>query len=168
MPNALSDTMPPVPNPQPQDQSQPGGPGQAAAANPAPSHAQTVAALRHFQAINTQLEGLLKNPDLGKTNIKSSIIDAVTKLVADRIISPGQAVIQLGNVPDRPFEQKAMLGKMFAQNMQAEIGVLDHHRAATPGTGIWPVESALHVSEPDRHMETMGGMMSQHYGGGRA
>lgn len=162
MANALSD-MPQAPNPQPQSPEQPGGaPGPAQ--NPAPTHAQTVAALRHIHAVNTELTGLLKNPNLGKANIKGAIIDAVTKLVADRIISPAQAVIQLGSVPERPFEQKTMLEKLFVENMKAESGVLDHHRASTPGSGDFQTEQDLHVNEPDKHMETVGGMMDQHYG----
>ncbi len=141
MPNALTAPANPMP-----------------AQAPAPNHAQTVAALRHFDAINKQLKVLLANPNLGKTNIRSSVIDSVTNLVGQRIISPTQAVQQMTSFPDKPFDQKMWLGKMLQQNMMAEMAVLVHHGDHVP-------DGQPQEANPDNHMQDMASMMADHYPG---
>jgi hypothetical protein len=130
---------------------------------PAPTHSQTVAALRHFAAVNGVLEGLLKNPDLGKANIQPQIIDAVTKLVGDRFMNATEAVQQLSAVPEKPFDQRTYLARLYQQNLMAEINVLEHHRQSFVGTGDYGTESTLHDNTSDRHLDTMSGL-TQHYG----
>jgi hypothetical protein len=130
---------------------------------PAPTHSQTVAALRHFAAVNKELEALLKNPDLGKANLQPLIIDAVTRLVGDRFMNATQGVEQLSAVPAKPFDQKVFLAKMYQQNLMAEITVLEHHRRSFVGTGDYGTESTLHDNTSDRHLDTMSGL-TQHYG----
>ena len=127
MPNALNFSTPPPPD---MPQAQPQGMGAASSQNPAPSHEQTVAALRHFRAVSKELRVLLQNPDLGKSDLKSDIIDGFSKLVGDEIIPAAQAATLLGQMPERPFEQKQWLTKMFVQNMQAQVSVLAHHQRA--------------------------------------
>lgn len=182
MANPLQSNMlsaPPAPNPQPQDPMQgapvnalqqgpaPGnGPQQGAAPPnapqqpPAPTHAQTVAALRHFHAITQELEALASDPDLGKADIKSKAIDGATKLVGMRILSPSQAVMQLGEFPTVPFQQKQWVAKQLSQAQRGANFVLDHHRVAHAGVKDMPQGS------PDDHMQDMAGMMSAHYNGG--
>lgn len=140
------------PNPLPQ-----GGAQQQA---PAPSHAQTVATLRHVNAIQDELEGLLENPNIGKSSIKSAIIDSATKLVANRIITPAQAVQQLGSVPDEPLEQRKWLRQQLMQSVQTQNAILDHHRAAHTGGD----EAAHAPYDPEGHMDTMAGV-NEHYKG---
>lgn len=146
-----------------QQQGAPQGP-QAA---PAPTHDQTVAALRHFNAVIGELRGLLQNPDLGKADLKSKIIDGAVKLVEDRIIPPNAAVTQLATVPERPFDQRGWVQQHYAQTVQAAASVLDHHRQAALGTGNYDLENKLHddVAGPDDHLQTMQGLVQQHYGG---
>lgn len=150
---------PPAPNPQ---GALAGGVQQAPQATsqqmPAPSHQQTVAALRHFAAIGKQLEVALKDPDLGKSDMRSKLIDGMTTLVADRIIPPGQAVTQLATFPDRPFEQKTWLIQHYKQTQQARDAVLSHHAMANAGGGPESTPSG------DTHMQDLQGMMSAHYG----
>jgi hypothetical protein len=122
--NALMGQGAPQPQPQPQPQQQ---------TAPAPTHLQTVAALRHFDLIERELTGLLADPDLGKADMKSKIIDGATKLVASGVMTPATAVIQLGQVPDRPFDQKVFLEKQLAETVQHANDVLDHHGAAFAG-----------------------------------
>lgn len=112
--------MPPMP-------AQGGAEGQ-----PAPTHAQTVAALRHFDKIKRELEGLIENPELGKSDMKSQIIDGFARLVADRMMSPAQAVVGLAAVPTEPFQQKKWAQTQLAQAQQAEDVILDHFGAANP------------------------------------
>lgn len=180
MPNALqqNNTPPPAPNPNSQDQngliSAPmnSGPSPMAQqggqqAPPQPSHAETVAALRHFDAIKKELQTLLKIETLGKADIKSQIIEGTTQLVGNRIITPAQAVMQLATVPTSPADQKKWVETHFMQTMQAENAVLDHHRAGQPGLGNYDIENAIHEPEGEQdHIGTMAGMMNTHYGNG--
>lgn len=155
MPNALTGLgSPPIPNQQGQQQpaaTAPQGP-------PAPTHAQTVAALRHFQAVMGVFGKLQKNPDLGKADIRSAVIDGVTGLVAQRIIPPGAAVEKLATLPDRPFEQKQWVEQQILQDRVGRAAILVHHTMA-------------HVGEPpeqtpgsDTHLQDISGMMQGHYG----
>lgn len=171
MANPLQSSTPPDAPLQGQQQTaapgDPTGPQpQAAAPPPPPSHEQTVAALRHFHAIKDELDVLWKNPNLGKSDIKSAIIDGATKLVATRIITPAQAVMQLGQVPDKPIDQRKWIQQQLATTMQAANMVLDHHRSAGPGSQHFATEMAAAQSDPDKHLETMGGVMD-HYSGKR-
>lgn len=137
---------------------------QVAAQRPAPSHEQTVAALRHFGSIQAEVKTLLDNPQLGKSTIKSEIIDGVTKLVSDRIISPAQAVIQLSSVPDDPLQQRKWLEQQMATVSTAQNHILEDHRTSTPGTGDVAGEMAAAGYDPDKHVQIMDGVMS-HYKG---
>lgn len=167
MPNPLQSGMPPeAPNPQPMQGgqsnalAQPQGGQQAPI--PPPSHQQTVAALRHFAAIESELKTLLKNPDLGKSDIKSAIIDGTTKLVADRIIPPAEAVTQLSTVPTVPFEQKQWVMQHMQTVIQAKNAIVDHHAQGNSGTMDWAQESQNGHPDPDDHMKTMAGI-GAHY-----
>lgn len=152
---ALNGSMPPpppqIPDNQNQDQQ---GPQQ----QPAPSHGQTVATLRHMQAIMTSLKALIASPDLGKTDMKDSIIEGMTKLVADRMIPPADAVTTLASVPDRPFQQKQWVMTHLQQADQGRNAVLAHHAAAFAGQGPQQPPDA------DTHMADMSSMMGQYQG----
>lgn len=174
MPGSLSalSGAPPAPNPissQPQGMGGPlsgaapaGAPGQGApqAPPPPPSHQQTVVALRHFSAIEQELRGLLADPDLGKADMKSQIIDGATKLVAGGILTPVQAVTQLGAVPTRPYDQKVWLEKNFSQAVQAQQMVLAHHAAGFAGQQIDTTPPS-----PDGHAGAATALAAQYQGG---
>jgi hypothetical protein len=129
---------------------------------PAPSHIQTVAAIRHFMAIIDELQVLEKNPDLGRTNCRGAIIDGVSKLVAERMLSPANAVIQLAKIPDDPLLQRKAIQQMLQQTIQAQNNVLDHHVATHPATLDWAHESQHQAGSMDDHMATMEGLAG-HY-----
>jgi hypothetical protein len=131
MGNALMSGAGPAP-PAPQ-QPGPGGPPQPQPAPP--THAQTVAALRHFDAIRKELEIVAKDPALGKSSVKSKIIDGVMRLVAERFMKPVQAVDELSKVPAEPLMQMKWVKTMYAQAQQAENGILDHYGATQPHLG---------------------------------
>lgn len=156
--------LPPQPNPDQQGALSGGGPVAPQPSppmqQPAPSHQQVVASLRHFAAIGKQLEIALKDPDLGKSDIKDKVIDGMTTLVADRIIDPREAVSQLTTFPDRPFEQKQWLLRHLQKVMMARNAILDHHRVSNlPAAEVPPTPSG------DNHMQDMAGMMQAHYPG---
>jgi hypothetical protein len=125
---------------------------------PAPTHEQTVAALRHYQAIQDELEPLLKDPDLGKTDLRKKAIEGATKLVAARIFSPADAVGQLVDFPDAPQEQKKWIIQKWFISHVAMLQVLDHHGAAV-SAGMVP---ATGKPDRDRHMDDMRGV-AEHY-----
>lgn len=133
-------------------------PGQAPQV-PAPTHGQTVAALRHFDAIQAELAALLKDPAIGKSNMKSKIIDGVTKLVSNRIITPGAAVAQLASVPEQPFQQRKWLLTHLVQTIVAKVGVQSHHGKAFGGM---PENTIDKTSSPDDHIADMQGVMGQY------
>jgi hypothetical protein len=155
-------STPPAPNP-----SQPSGnalmmpqPQQQMPA--APSHQETVAALRHFMAVVAELKTLANNPSLGKADLKGPIIEGVTGLVSQRMMKPGDAVIQLASVPDDPQLQRKWVADKLQQTIAAQNNVLDHHVAAHPGTLDWNQESQHAPGAEDDHMQTMDGLAG-HY-----
>ena len=168
MTNALS-VNPPAPEPKPSAPiSQIGAPAPSNALQtappqqripPPPSHQQTVAALRHFDAIEKELTGLLKSPDCGKADIRSEIIDATTALVSKGFMTPADAVSQLSTVPDRPFDQKKWLENHLQQTIQGADVVLAHHGAAFGGQNV-----DMTPPNPDKHLNTMAGLASQYKG----
>ena len=172
MSNALSALggPPPAPNSEPGQQMPPPMVGNALgpatgqqqappAPPPAPSHQQTVAALRHFAALERELTTLLKDPDLGNADLKSKIIDGTTGLVAQGYLTPAAAVTELGTVPERPFDQKKWLEQHFVQTIAAANQVLSHHQAAFPGGA--PNEETPSM---DDHHSLMGSLASQYQG----
>lgn len=161
MANSLEAANPAAPNPNENANNalQQGGQQQQQSAAPAPpTHAQTVAALRHFDAIKNELTTILKNPTLGKADVKSQIIDGVTKLVSERMMKPADAVIQLSQVPTDPLQQKKWAQTQFSQAMQAEQAILAHHAQGFAGQGPEPTPSR------DDQMDHMAALHSN-YGG---
>lgn len=152
--NALQQSGPPMA----------GAPGNAAP--PPPTHAQTVAALRHFDAIKGELSTILKNPALGRSDVKSQIIDGVAKLVSERMISPGQAVIQLSQVPSDPLQQRKWIQTQMMQAVQAEHSIVETHRNTNLGSGDWATEAQQHNTNPDTHMQDIAALTAG-YGGGK-
>lgn len=155
--NSLQQGMPP----------QGGAPQGGGPAQPAPpSHEQTVAALRHFHAVIDEVQSLLKDPAVGKSDLKSKIIDGVTKLVSERMLSPSQAVVQLSQVPSDPIKQRQWLAGILQQNVQAANGVVDHHAQGHDGTLDWGAEGRIEHPSPDHHIDHMAALTAN-YGGAR-
>jgi hypothetical protein len=128
---------------------------------PAPTHAQTVTALRHFGAIENELTEIMKDPDLGKTDMRSKVIDGMTTLVADGIFPAADAVKQMGTFPEKPYDQRQWVNQHFMNAVQAQTAVLAHHQiGAATGQDIQPgVEP-----EPDDHQSIIAGMTSRYKG----
>lgn len=172
--SALSSTLstPPAPDinalgaqGQPGGSSQTAGPSQQPQTPPAPpTHQQVVGAMRHFDAIEKELSALLSDPDVGKADLKSKIIDGTTKLVANRILSPSQAVMQLGTVPERPFDQKQWLQTHLAQTVQAATMILAHHAVGAQQAEASGQPMDTSPPSPDGHIDAMAGL-AQNYRG---
>ena len=165
MQNALSgmDGAPPAPVQQPQQGGnavQGQGPAPAQGQFPAPSHQQTVAALKQFDAIEQELTALLSDPDVGKSDLKSKIIDGTTRLVAMGILTPAAAVTQLGTVPEKPFEQRAWLEQHLIQTVVVANHLLEAHAQGFQG------QEPDNMAGPssDGHLDTIAGLMGQYKG----
>jgi hypothetical protein len=159
-------TSPAPPNPDAGNALQQGAPQQPQRQAPAPTHEQTVAALRHFDAVKAELTTLLNNPALGKSDLKSNIIDGVTSLVSKRMMKPADAVIQLSQVPEDPIQQRKWIQTQMAQAVQAEHAIVDQHRNTNLGSGDWATEAQKHNTNPDNHMQDISALMSS-FGGGK-
>lgn len=116
---------------------------------PAPTHGQTVAALRHFDAIKAKLASALRDPAVGKSNIKKKIVDGMAELVADRIFTPAIAAQQLASVPDEPFQQKQWLLNHYRGALQGELTILVQHAAAHQGVPEHMIDT---TADPDNHL----------------
>ena len=109
---------------------------------PAPTHAQVVAALRHFDAIGNELKLILEDPNLGKSNLKGKIIDGMTRLVSEQFLQPAEAVSELSKVPSEPLMQMKWAKMMLQQTQNAEQAVLMHHAIGYAGQGPLPTPDA--------------------------
>lgn len=153
-PLEVGSVSPAPPNPDAGNPLQGGAPVQTAAPPP-PSYEQTVAALRHFDAVKSELNTLLNNPALGKSDVKSQIIDGTTRLVGERFMSPEEAVIQLSKVPTDPLAQRKWLQTTLAQTQQSENAVLDHYGIGNPHLGAVSDHMKKDAGHRDLHMDHM-------------
>lgn len=143
--------MPPMPQPQPSAPQQ----GQGPQLPPPPSHAQTVTALRHFGALESELTKLMKSPELGKDDLRSDVIDAMTRLVAKGIVPAAGAVKDLGTFPEKPFDQRTWVNQHFQNVVQAQTMILAHHAQGGPN---------VPADEPtaDSHQGTMNALQARY------
>lgn len=126
----------------------------------APSHAQTVAGLHHFQAIENQLRLIMQNPKFGKDDIKSDVLDGLVRLIGSQDMKPTEAVETIKDFPVAPGLQRQWVEQKFMQVNQAREMMLMHRQAsamqedptAQPGTA-W---------SPDSHGDHMAGLLG-HY-----
>ena len=145
------------------------GPGAASAPPgaapppPPPGNAQTVAALRHFSVIENEVKKLLADPECGKSDMRSEVIDGMTGLVATGITTAPNAVKTLGDFPDKPFDQKKWLETRLSEAVQASNAVLQHHRMAFAGQDMPETDTY----DPDNHAGTMDSLIKQYQGAKR-
>ncbi len=133
---------------------------QGQAPQPAPDNAETIALQRHLGAIEHELENLMANPALGRSDCKSAIIDGMTRLVSDRIMPASQAVAELTTLPPEPVQQRRWLMEHYAKTRIALVSLLEHHRAAHFGVGDMP------MGDPNDHTAITRGAMARHYSPG--
>lgn len=169
MANALGTENPPPPQPGGGNALMSGtGPQVPTAQQPAPpTHAQTIAALRHFDAIRKEIELIAKDPSLGKSNLKSKIIDGVLRLVASSMMPTTQAVDELSKVPTEPLLQMKWVKTMYAQAKQAENGILDQYGATQPhfGTVAGHFQATENAANPNDHQDHLKALAANFRGG---
>lgn len=138
-----------------------GGQQQQPQLPPAPSHAQTVTALRHFGALEKSLTKLMKNPDLGKDDLRSEVIDSMTDLVSKGIVPAAGAVKDLGTFPEKPYDQRAWVNQHFQNVVQAQTAILAHHQmGAATGQDPGPIGNP----SKDDHQATMSTLQTRYKG----
>jgi len=130
---------------------------------PAPTHAETVTALRHFGALEDELSELMIDPDLGKTDMRSKLIDSMTRLVSEGIVPSSGAVRDMGTFPERPYDQRQWINQHFMNVVQAQTAILAHHAiGAKTGQNLQPDTAPV----ADDHQATMASLLGR-YGGGK-
>jgi hypothetical protein len=124
---------------------------------PAPTHAQTVAALQHFGAIKNAMLPVMDDPKLGKANIRPKLLDSFSKLLAARTLSLPEIMNAIKSLPDDPQQQVAFVTKIYKDNDQAQKMILAHHQMGPPSQGEPEAWS------PDNHADQLSAL-SQQYG----
>lgn len=142
MANSFGTETPPAPDPDMGNALTSGAmPAQSQAApaagqqQPPLSHAEVVTGLRHADAVKRELMLLAKDPALGKSNVKSKVIDGVLRLVSQGYMQTTEAVDELSKVPTEPLMQMKWVKNMYAQAQAAENNILDHYGATSPHFG---------------------------------
>lgn len=127
---------------------------------PPPSHAQTVAAVHHFGEIKQAMVPVMKDPNLGKSNVRPKLLDSFSKLLATKTLSLPEIMTALKSLPEDPIAQKKFVEKIYADNNQAQQMVLQQY-----------AQSPAEQGEPDPWSEDghAGHMSSfaQRYSGGK-
>jgi hypothetical protein len=126
---------------------------------PAPTHQQTVVALRHFSAIEKELTTLLSDPDVGKADLKSKVQDGTIGLVSSGILTPATSITMLTTFPEKPYDQKVWLQQHLQQTMQAATLILTHHQAGYLGQAVDTTPP-----DPDNHQADVAGLMGNYNG----
>lgn len=129
---------------------------------PAPTHAQTVAAVHQFGQIKQSMVPILDDPNLGLKNIRPKLLDSFSKLLASKTLTLPEIMKAVKALPDDPVQQKQFVEKIYNDNDKAQMLVLGHH-AMGPQQ---PQGQEPEQWSPDNHQDQMAGLMQQ-YGGQR-
>jgi hypothetical protein len=124
---------------------------------PAPTKAQTVAALHRFGEIKQTIGEVAQDPNLGTKNIRPKLLDAASELLASKVLSLPEIMNAIQGLPDDPQKQKAFVINILRTADQAQKTVLAHHSMAPPEP-----DDAEQWS-PDNHNDQMAALM-QKYG----
>jgi hypothetical protein len=136
--------------------------------SPSPSHEQTVAALHHTSEVSKQLMSLMRDPELGKKDARSQIIDASLELVQKGLATVPAIVEQIKGLPSDPRGQLDWVKGHLLGNLLTQHAIFEHHRAAfPPTTEPWDVEKQrLQLDKKKKHSDIIGGLIT-HYRGPR-
>ena len=118
---------------------------------------QLIAGLHHLNAFQKQFSPILKNPDLGKSNIRPKIFDASATLIGQGIFSVPEVMNGIKDLPDEPLGQKKWLEQKLAGTMMAEKKLISDYIAQGPGQEPEGPEWSM-----DNHKDHMGGLMGNY------
>lgn len=134
--------------------------GGAPQPQPAPTKAQTTAAVQRFSAIQSAMRSVMEDPSFGKENVRPAIMDAASKLLGSKLLSLPEVMNSISNLPDDPIKQKAFVQGIFNSAKMAESSVLDHHGAAIV-SGKLPPDGGEDY-DTGAHDQHMNGLLSQY------
>ena len=132
-------------------QQQPGQP------KPQITKQQVIAGLHHLGAFTKQMSPILRNPEIGKSNIRPKIFDASAALIGQGIFSVPEVMNGIKDLPDDPLGQKKWLEQKLAGVMMAEKKLVSDYIAQGPGA-----EPQGPDWSEDTHRDHMGGLMSNY------
>lgn len=118
---------------------------------------QVIAGLHHLGAFQKQFGPLLKNPGIGKTNIRPKIFDAAASLIAERTYTVPEVMNGIKDLPDEPLEQKKWLETKLANAAMAEKKLVADYIAQGPGAEPDGPDWSL-----DSHRDHIGGLMGNY------
>ena len=118
---------------------------------------QLIAGLHHLNAFQKQFSPLLRNPDLGKSNVRPKIFDASAALIGQGIFSVPEVMNGIKDLPDDPLGQKKWLEQKLSSTMMAEKKLVSDYIAQGPGQEPEGPEWSM-----DNHKEHMGGLMGNY------
>lgn len=127
-------------------------------ARPTPTHAQTVAGLHRCHEIEQATGRLLKDPDVGKKNIRPKVMEMGADLIGNKTMSLTEFMSGIQNFPsgDDFLGQKKWVEKLHQSQAQMQMALLQDHSQAPP-------EAAdAEQWSPDSHAQHMGALMN-HY-----
>lgn len=113
---------------------------------PAPTAAQTTAAVHRFGAIQDSMRSVMQDKAFGRSNVRPQLLDAASKLLGQKILSLPDIMNSIKDMPDDPIQQKDFIQNLFNSAKQAEAGVLAHHAAALQS-------GAIQSNEDDQYSE---------------
>ena len=117
---------------------------------------QLIAGLHHLNAFQKQFSPLLKNPELGKGNVRPKIFDASAALIGQGIFSVPEVMKGIKDLPDDPLGQKKWLEQKLSGVMMAEQKLISDYIGQGPGQDTGPEYT------PDSHREHMTGLMGNY------
>lgn len=127
---------------------------------PAPTAAQTTAAVHRFNEIQNAMRKVMEDKNFGRSNIRPKLLDAASKLLGAKILSLPEIMNSIKDIPDDPIKQKAFVQNIFNSAKQSELNVLEHHSAAVQA-GIIPPDGGDPYDD-EKHSDHIDGLM-QHY-----
>lgn len=131
--------------------------------NPAPSYPQVMAAMHRFTAIRKVLTPLLKDPKLGREDVRDKVLDAAATLISQRVLTVAEAMNEVSKkMPTQPADQQLWLKKLVQNTMLAQDKVMDDYHASGQNWKNDEANTELKF-KPDSYGEHMQGLM-KHYG----
>ena len=120
------------------------------------SKPQLIAGLHHLSSFANAMQPVLRSPDLGKSNIRPKLFDALAHLIGSQIFTVPEVMNGIKDLPNDPIQQKKWLEQKMMQVAQAEQKIVSDYVAQGPGAEN-PVEWTQ-----DTHRDHMTGLMGNY------
>ena len=126
-------------------------------ARPTPTHAQTVAGLHRCHEIEKASQRLLKDPDVGKKNIRPKVLEMGADLIGKKVMTLPELMTGIKDFPssEDALGQKKWLERLYQSNVQGQIALLQDHANAPP-------EDQPSQWTPDNHAEHMSALANMY------